>query len=101
MTMTAAVPLHESAWIAARVRGRKEEGEPERWAHTNPIYVLRDRRPVHVPEARAAILRRWLGEVDYYRSDALRFATPAQRQELLTRLDEATAVLRRPPLPWR
>ena len=57
--------------------------------------------PVHVQEAREAILRRWLADVEYYRSDALAFARPEQRQELLTRLDEATRILSRPPLPWR
>ena len=101
LTLTAEVPLDDSAWIAARARGQRKDGEPERWAHTNPVYALRDRMPVHVPEARAAILRRWLGEVEYYRSDALTFSRPEQRQELLTRLDEATRVLSRPPPRWR
>jgi hypothetical protein len=31
----------------------------------------------------------------------LTFARPEHRQELLTRLDEATEVLKRPPLHWR
>jgi hypothetical protein len=101
LTLTAEVPLRESAWIAARARGRRLEGEPERWAHTNPVYVLRARAPVHQPEARAAVLRRWLRDVVYYRSDALTFARPEHRQELLDRIDQATHILERPPRPWR
>jgi hypothetical protein len=101
LTLTARVPLRRSSWIAARARGRRQPGEPERWAHTNPVYVLRNRAPVHVAEARAAVLRRWLQDVAYYRSDVLTFAQPEQRQELLTRLDEATRVLERLPQPWR
>jgi hypothetical protein len=101
LSLTTAIPLNGSAWIAARVRGRRHPGEPERWAHTNPVYVLRARIPAHVPEARAEVLRRWLREVDYYRSDVLTFARLEHRQELLTRLDEATELLKRPPLPWR
>src|SRR5262249_42272482 len=49
LTLSAEIPLRRSAWIAARTRGRRPEGEPERWAHTNPVYVLRARMPVHVP----------------------------------------------------
>ena len=101
LVLRAEVPLRGSAWIAARARGRRLEGEPERWAHTNPVYVLRARAPVHVPEARAAVLGRWLRDVAYYRSDALTFARPEHRRELLARLDEATRILERPPRPWR
>jgi hypothetical protein len=101
LSLTAAIPLRASAWVAARARGRRHEGEPERWAHTNPVYVLRARTPVYVPEARSAILGRWLRDVAYYRSDVLTFANLEHRQELLTRLEEATRILERRPLPWR
>ena len=101
LTLTAAIPLNASSWIAARVRGQGREGEPERWAHTNPVYALRDRTPPYLPEARQAILRRWLRDAEYYRSDVLTFAHPEQRQELLSRVDEATRILKRGPLPWR
>jgi hypothetical protein len=101
LTLTVPIPIKESAWIAARVRGQDREGEPERWAHTNPVYALRARMPVHLPDSRQAILRRWLPDAAYYRSDALTFAHPEERRELLARVDEATTVLSRPPLPWR
>ena len=101
LTLSAAIPLSDSAWIAARVRGQGREGEPERWAHTNPVYALRARMPVALPEARGAILRRWLKDVEYYRSDVLTFARPEQREELLTRVDETIRILNRPPKPWR
>ena len=45
LTLTAAIPLNASSWIAARVRGQGREGEPERWAHTNPVYALRTALP--------------------------------------------------------
>jgi hypothetical protein len=101
LTLAAEIPIDRSSWTAARARGQRREGEPQRLAHTNPVYALRDRIPVLVPEARAAILRRWLAEVDYYRSDALTFAQPEQRTELLNLVDETTRVLSSPPLPWR
>jgi hypothetical protein len=101
LNLAAEIPIEASSWVAARARGQRRDGEPERRAHTNPVYALRDRMPVHLPEARAAILRRWLAEVEYYRSDALAFPGPEQRAELLNRLDETTRILSRPPDPWR
>lgn len=95
------VPLNASAWVAARVRGQARQGEPERSAHTNPVYALQARKPPHVPEARQAILRRWQRDVDYYRSDMLTFARPEERRELLSQVDEATRILEHEPLPWR
>ncbi|MGE3822277.1 MAG: CehA/McbA family metallohydrolase [Isosphaeraceae bacterium] len=97
IALSAKVPLTESTWIAARVRGEKAEGEPDRQAHANPVYVLKDGVPAYVPEARAAILRRWLRDVDYYKGDALAFAKPEHRQELMEKLEETTRILSRPP----
>lgn len=94
------IPASESLWVAGRVRAAREGNEPAIQAHSNPVYVLRDRRPVHDPAARAAVAERWRREVDYYRSGELIFASPEQRRELLARLDEATRVLEREPKPW-
>jgi hypothetical protein len=94
--------LNESRWVAARARCRRAEGEtrPEIQAHTNPVYVLRDRRPVFNKADRQAVLKRWEGEAEYYKGPALTFAKPEHRQALLEKVDEALRVLRAEPKPW-
>ena len=96
------IPLNESAWVAARVPGtaRGQRNEPEIQAHANPVYALRDRRPVHVKTAREAVAARWKRELDYYRGTDLTFADPNQRQELETALERATRILESEPQPW-
>jgi hypothetical protein len=96
------VPCTESVWVAARARGQRMQGsnEPEIQAHTNPVYVLRDRRPVHDKVARAAVAARWRRELDYYRGNDLTFRDPRERQELEAALDRATRILESDPEPW-
>jgi hypothetical protein len=94
------VPITGSVWVAARVRGRRVGNEPTIQAHTNPVYVLRDRRPVHVRAARESVAARWRRELDYYRGPDLRFADPEQRRELEARLEQTTRILEREPEPW-
>jgi hypothetical protein len=96
------IPVDESVWVAARVRGQRvaSANEPEIQAHTNPVYVLRERRPVYVKAARESIAARWRRELDYYRGTELTFADPKQRQELETALERATRVLESDPKPW-
>jgi len=48
-----------SLWVAARVRARRQVNEPVIQAHSNPVYLLRDRRPVHDKAARQAVAERW------------------------------------------
>lgn len=97
LRLSAELTLGESNWIAAHARGERAGDEPERRAHTNPIYALKDRMPVYEPEARESILRRWLRDVDYYKGDALTFSRPEHRRALVEKLDEATRILGRPP----
>jgi hypothetical protein len=96
------VPCTESVWVAARARGQRLHGanEPEIQAHTNPVYVLRDRRPVLVKAARAAVAARWRRELDYYRGNDLTFRDPRERQELEAALERATRILEGEPEPW-
>jgi hypothetical protein len=96
------IPVNESVWVAARVLGQRvaSANEPEIQAHTNPVYVLRDRRPVHIKSAREAVAARWRRELDYYRGTNLTFADPKQRQELETALERATRILENEPQPW-
>jgi hypothetical protein len=68
-------------------------------AHSNPVYLLRDRRPVHEKAARQAVAERWRREAEDYRGGELVFADPEQRRQLLSRLDEATRILERDPEP--
>ena len=77
------LPTTGSVWVAARVRARRVGNEPVIQAHSNPVYLLRDRRPVHDKAARQAVAERWRRDVDYYRSGELVFADPEQRRELL------------------
>src|SRR5262249_4932219 len=93
-------PASGSVWVAARVRARREGNEPVIQAHSNPVYLLRDRRPVHDKSAREAVAARWKREVEYYRGGDLVFADPEHRRELLAKLEEATRILEGDPKPW-
>jgi hypothetical protein len=95
------IPLSESSWVAARVRGVRQQGEPDRQAHTNPAYLIKDGASVYLPEAREAVLRGWLRDVDYYKGDALTFSDPGHRRELRVAIDVATRILSLPPEPVR
>ncbi len=97
LTLRFKVPLAESTWMAARTKAPNEPGEPELWAHSNPVYVLQERRPVFVPEARAALAGRWEQEAEYFHSPELTFASEARRKEMLSRVEQALEALRRPP----
>ena len=96
-SLTFRVPLEESAWIAARAQARNESGEPEIWAHTNPIYVRKDGKPVHVPAARKSVAARWRAERDYYRSANLPFDTPEQSRLFQEKADQALRILEAAP----
>jgi hypothetical protein len=94
------VSIAESAWIAARAQAPHQEGEPEIWAHANPVYLLKEGRPVYVEADRRALLARWEKEAEYYRSPALVFAAEEQRRELLEMVEETTGILSAEPAPW-
>jgi hypothetical protein len=88
------VSMPDSAWVAARVTSPRLEGEPLIQAHTNPVYVLRDRKPVAVGNARATLRARWEEQAKYYRSSELVFSRPQERAELIAKVQEALDVLR-------
>jgi hypothetical protein len=94
------IPIAESAWVAARVQARRLAEAPPIQAHTNPVYVLRDRRPVHVKAARQAVAARWREQLEYYRGPDLTFADPARRRDLEEALEQATRILQSEPQPW-
>ena len=81
--------------MAARAQCPQREGEPEIRAHTNPVYILRSGRPVHVDVARRAVVERWEREAEYYRSSDLTFADEGQRRELLDNVARTLEALRK------
>jgi hypothetical protein len=93
--------LKESSWVAARVKSPNVEGEPEIWAHSNPVYLHREGIPTVVPPDRQYLVDRWEKEVAYYRNFGLQFASDTHRQELFRNMDQALAVLRADPKPWK
>jgi hypothetical protein len=93
------IPMQESSWVAARVTSPSLPGEPVIQAHTNPVYVLRDNKPVSAMNARAALLTRWEQQSKYYKSSALVFEKPEHRAELIAKVDQALEVLRSDRVP--
>ena len=91
------VPITESTWVAARVQARHNEAEPEIWAHSNPVYLLKSGNPVYVEADRRALLERWEKEAGYYRNPELVFANDGQRQQLLNRVEETLKILSAKP----
>ena len=86
--------ITSSAWIAARAVAQSLEGEPPIQAHTNPLYLLRDGKPIQVESARRALSDRWNKEARYYRDSPLVFSDSADRERLLARVDRTTEALR-------
>jgi hypothetical protein len=80
LTVSTPVDQSESCWVAARVRARKETDEPDIQAHTNPVYLLRERRPVLVRTDREALVNRWQAELEWYKGAGL-VLTGAQREQ--------------------
>jgi hypothetical protein len=88
------ISTRDSSWIAARVTSPSLGGQPVIQAHTNPVYVLRDGKPVAVSDARASLRARWERQATYYRSADLVFSREQDRAELIRKVDEALQVLR-------
>lgn len=93
------VSLKESTWVAARAQARHGEGEPEIWAHANPVYLLKAGQPVYVEADRRALLERWEKEAEYYRNPELVFASENERRELLGMVEQTRKILSEPPAP--
>ena len=87
---TAAKLSHElevdaSVWIAARVRGaahRSVMNDSQLFAHTSPVYLVRDGKPVAIAKD-AAIVLGWIDRLIEDVKKSPRFATEAHRQEVL------------------
>jgi hypothetical protein len=96
LTLTAPVDASNSCWVAAHVWAQRLPGEPEIQGHTNPVYVLKDGRPVLVRAARKALAERWEAEVEWYRKTQLVFGADNRTQEFFADAKRAQEQLSRP-----
>lgn len=98
LTLSTRLDGAESCWVAARVSARKQEGEPDIQAHTNPAYLLKDGKPVMIRAAREALVSRWEAEMAHYRAARLIFPAESAKREFFDAAQRALAELRRPLL---
>ena len=100
LTLPFKTKVMESSWIAARAKTISYEGEPEIWAHANPVYILKDGKPVYIKRDRDALRDRWAREVEYYKTAGLQFEKESQREELMRLAEETLRILKGPQPPW-
>lgn len=91
----AEIELSESSWIAARAAPRLDDtsrGILPAWlhvfAHSNPIWFLKDDRPVRIDASRRYLTQYVDGAIHWY-SNGADFATEAERTEALTNARKA------------
>jgi hypothetical protein len=87
----------ESCWVAARSVARKNAGEPDIQAHTNPVYLLTGGKPVLVRAARESLVKQWEAQLAWYRSTPLVFRDDNRRREFFDRAERTLNELRRMP----
>ena len=92
--------LTKSTWIAARTESPRLRDDIRIWAHTNPIYVLKDRQPTHIKADRDAVLAKWETEIDFYKSAGFVFEIENQRDELMDLSEKVRTILQSPQPPW-
>lgn len=83
--LTHTLDLEQSAWIAARVGGpahRRVMNDPKVFAHTSPVYCVRDGKPVTIAKDATAVIE-WIDRLIEDVKSSPRFATAARRQEVL------------------
>ena len=94
------VPIEESSWVAARTQSPGLRPDLEIWAHTNPVYLLKDGKPVYVKADRELVRQQWEKEAEFYRNAGLVFAEESQRKEFFRLVEETRLILRGPQPPW-
>jgi len=97
MKLTASTRLDnaESCWAAARVVARKNQGEPDIQAHTNPVYLLSGGKPVRARAARESLVKQWEEQLAWYRSTDMVFRDDSQRRNFFDRAERTLTELRR------
>ena len=93
-------PIEESSWIAARAQSASLRPDLEIGAHANPVYVLKDGKPVYVKADREAVSEQWEKEAEFYRTAGLVFADDSQRTEFFRLVEQTREILRGPQPPW-
>ena len=93
-------PIQESSWVAARAQGPSLRPDLEIWAHTNPVYVLKDDKPVYVKADRELVSQQWEKEAEFYRNAGLIFAAESQRKEFFQLVEETRKILQGPQPLW-
>jgi hypothetical protein len=97
LTASARAQTAESCWVAARTAAKKNAGEPEIQAHTNPVYLLSGGKPVMVRSARESLARQWEEQLAWFRSAGLAFSDEARQREFFDRAERTLTELRRMP----
>jgi hypothetical protein len=95
LTATATASSAESCWVAARVRAQSLPGEPLLQAHTNPVWLLHNGQPVHVPAARRALAAKWEDEIAYFRQAGIVFPDAASQRAFFAQAEQLLSELRR------
>jgi hypothetical protein len=95
LTASARLGNAESCWAAARVVARKNQGEPDIQAHTNPVYLLSGGKPVRARAARESLVKQWEAQLAWYRSTDMVFRDDAQRRDFFDRAERTLTELRR------
>jgi hypothetical protein len=89
------VAIPEGGWIAARVLGphSKYIGDDYAFAHTSPVYIVRDGRPF-VKQADAQFLAQTVDAI-WARVEKARWRSDAERDRFRAAIDSARAVYTR------
>ena len=95
MRLEVDAPLDGCCWIAARVRARKQDPEPDIQAHTNPVWLVENVPPEQLKAGRDVIAAKWEAQLERFRRAGITFSTPGRRQEFFDSAERALAQLRR------
>jgi hypothetical protein len=89
LTLTVRLEGNDSCWIAARAWAQRLPGEPEIQGHTNPLYFLKEGKPVLVRTAREALAKRWRAEVEWYKTAGLVFGAANRQSQFFSDAERA------------
>jgi hypothetical protein len=78
------------------VVARKNTGEPDIQAHTNPVYLLNGGKPVMIRSARESLVKQWEEQLAWYKSTTMVFLDSAKKRQFFDRAEQALNELRRP-----
>jgi len=97
---TFTLPVKESSWIALRALGPRHRlvlNDTQAYAHTSPVYVTINRRPIRIAED-IRFYRDWVEKLIARVEKNGRFATPERRAEVLALFHKGLAWYRQTEL---